>query len=163
MREAAARRTLELLLMLYPPSFRHDVGDDLVDTAVDRWRDAQVNAGGMGVVRYWLTDGMRFAVDGVLERSRAIAFGAGAETLHAWRQVHRAPRHYGIAILTLALGVGATTTMFTIADAVVFRPLPYPHADELYLVNAQFGTLSRSPASPRPDTLRRCRAGPDCS
>jgi len=35
------------------------------------------------------------------------------------------------AILTIALGVGVNTSIFSIADGMLFRPLPYPNADRL--------------------------------
>jgi predicted permease len=53
------------------------------------------------------------------------------ETLSAARTLRRSPSFSFIAILTLALGLGAATTIFTLLDRVVLRPLPYPNADRL--------------------------------
>lgn len=144
MREPDARRVLEVLLRLYPPSFRWDVGADLVTTTLDRWRDARLTSGRLGEMSFWFTEGSRFVIDGILERVRSVAAGATSELRYAARQLARAPRHYGIAVLTLALGVGATITIFTVADAVVFRPLPYADAERLYVVHTRFGALELS-------------------
>lgn len=53
------------------------------------------------------------------------------ETVSAARSIRRTPSFSFIAVLTLALGLGATTTIFTLLDRVVIRPLPYPNADRL--------------------------------
>ena len=50
------------------------------------------------------------------------------------RLLARAPAFAAVAILTLALGIGANTAMFTIVNALLIRPLPYPHADRLVMV-----------------------------
>lgn len=53
---------------------------------------------------------------------------------HAWRMLGRNPAFTAVAVLTLALGVGANSAVFTVVDAVVFRPLPYEEPDRLVKV-----------------------------
>src|SRR5690348_2679608 len=47
------------------------------------------------------------------------------------RSFRQHPRLSAIAIVTLALGIGANTAIFSVVDAVLLKPLPYPHADRL--------------------------------
>lgn len=57
--------------------------------------------------------------------------GFRRDARHAVRALVRSPSFSFIAALTLALGLGATTTIFTLIDRVVLRPLPYPQSDRL--------------------------------
>jgi macrolide transport system ATP-binding/permease protein len=50
------------------------------------------------------------------------------------RQVRRNPMFSGLAIATLALGIGGITAMFSAFDAVLIRPLPYADADKLVMI-----------------------------
>jgi len=52
----------------------------------------------------------------------------------ALRTLSRSPGYVAVVVLTLALGIGGTTAMFSLVDAVLLKPLPYPHADRLALV-----------------------------
>ena len=53
----------------------------------------------------------------------------------ALRQLRRAPGFAGVAVLTLALGIGANSAIFALADATFFRSLPFTHpADRLVMV-----------------------------
>jgi predicted permease len=49
------------------------------------------------------------------------------------RQIRRAPGFATIAILTLALGLGAATAMFSVVNGVLLKPLPFPDPDRLYV------------------------------
>src|SRR3954451_10024266 len=51
-----------------------------------------------------------------------------------WRLLRRTPGFTASAVLALALGIGATTAIFSVLDRVVLRPLPYPDADRLTMV-----------------------------
>jgi putative ABC transport system permease protein len=50
------------------------------------------------------------------------------------RTVRREPMFASAAILTLALGIGATTAIISVVNGVLIKPLPYPHAGELVAI-----------------------------
>ncbi len=73
------------------------------------------------------------------ERVRTARHGAWLDVAqrdvrYGLRQVRRNPAFSAVAIATLALGIGGTTAMFGVFDAVLVRPLPYADADRLVMV-----------------------------
>jgi putative ABC transport system permease protein len=79
-------------------------------------------------------------IDDVIQHRRhrmELLEAVARETRRAARSLRRAPSFSVIAAFTLALGLGAATTIFTLLDRVVIRPLPYPSADRL----VHLGTL----------------------
>ncbi|HEU5403243.1 MAG TPA: ABC transporter permease [Terriglobales bacterium] len=79
--------------------------------------------------------------DADLTRERVRSYGwenllttAGSDLSFGWRQLRRNPGFTIVAVLTLALGIGASTIIFSAVDPVLLRPLPYPGASRLMMI-----------------------------
>ena len=57
--------------------------------------------------------------------------GLEQDVRFALRSLRRAPGFAAVAVLTIALGIGATTAIFSVVDSTLLHPLPFPHAEQL--------------------------------
>src|SRR5215471_18937010 len=104
-------------------------------TPAEAYRMAMLEFGGKEQTTQELRD---IHVIGLLERVRA-------NVKAGFRLMRRAPGFSTAVILTLALGIGANSAVFSAIDAVLLRPLPFPHGDEL-MVLRQYETDGHSPS-----------------
>ena len=134
-------RLYRALLRLYPAGFRAEYGAEMCAAFAER--AARID-GPFAPLRIVLA-----AVGDVVPN----AIGAHREVLaqdlrHAARSLRRTPGFTVTAILLVALGVGANTAAFSLADFVFVRPLPFPDADRLVKVWQASPGYSRVEMSP---------------
>src|SRR6476660_8564768 len=69
---------------------------------------------------------------------------------HLLRRLLQTPMFTGITLLTLAIGIGANTAVFSVVEGVLLKPLPYPRPDELIAVKIRAAGLKMDelPVSP---------------
>lgn len=123
-----------LVALLYPAAFRARFGQDARDFFRDQLIEERERAGGFGVALLWWRAFPDLVTSALHERAIALVSPRPRQdrmsTLllndarYALRAFRRQPLFFGVAALVLALGTGAVSTIFSVANAIVLRPIP---------------------------------------
>ena len=134
-----------LLLRLYPADFRRRFAADLLEL----FRDAHRAASGRGLLArlgFWGRIFKDAAVTAVAERfdpsqvspqRGPLMEGLFQDVRYALRMIARRPALSAIIVLTLALGIGANTAIFSLVNTVLLQPVPYRDPERLVSLREQ--------------------------
>ena len=137
-------RLYRALLRVYPASFRNEYGEEMVRLFAERRRHLSAS----GRAALWI----EAAGDALVTAPRVHADILRQDLRYCARALVRTPGFTLAAIVVMALGIGATTAVFSIADRVLLRPLPFAEPERLVRVweNAPgYPQLQPSPANYR--------------
>lgn len=138
-------RLFRLLLRLYPGDFRHRLGAAMAETFDEELAEARRRGRG-AVLALGLRTLVRTPFLALEERARSWRDGSRSGSgLAAWRTdlghavrgLLRSPSFTLVTVLTVSLGVGATTSLYSIVDAMLLRPLPVREPDRLFRVQEE--------------------------
>jgi len=119
-------RLFAFVLKLYPREFRDHFGADMA-AAYREARDDAAHRGRAALPAFWTS----VALDAALRAPGEHLMLTAADLRFALRSLRAAPVFTLVAFVTLAIGIGANTAMYTIVDAVAIRPLPFSKSSDL--------------------------------
>jgi putative ABC transport system permease protein len=148
-----AERGYRLLLRVLPAEFRERFGEEMVQ-CFRAWQGEERRRRGLrGVVRVWrlaLADLVatawrerQAARAGRFRRAEDVNSGDPMGSLiqdvrYALRTLRRSPGLVAVVVLSLALGMGANSLIYSVVDGVVFHPFRFPQADRVVLLGASY-------------------------
>ncbi len=143
LRARRAERLFESLELLYPGAFRDEYAAEMRAVFRCRWRDEAAMRG---------TAGMALFACGVIWDTVRSACKEHVSMLRqdikfAFRTLADAPLFAAAAILTIGLGIGVNTAIFSVVDRVLVRPLPFPQSERLLIVHLPHPTEHEIPLS----------------
>jgi len=139
----SAVRIYRALLFAYPAEFRHEYGSEMVQLFEDRLQSEPA-------LRVWLDTLPDVASSALKEHLHILAAGL----VYGARMIRKSPAFTLVALFAMALGIGATTAVFSLINAVLIRSLPYGDPERLVYIwtpNPRFKEIPLEMAPSHPD------------
>jgi putative ABC transport system permease protein len=138
-----SQRLFRALVRVLPFDFRTNYEGEMEGVFREQQREVEERGGLMGALKLWKETIAGIFTTAPREHWQILKSDCG----YAFRMMRKNPGFTAVAILTLALGIGANTAIFSVVHSVLLRPLPYPNGQQLIFIRQQETKLGISDMS----------------